>query len=86
MHTVQGIGAAFIVTEILIPSVSRAVYLLWVFMYLSSGWLDEGGEKSIKTEEEMDVGRNIMAQPCIIPQFYDKYLMKTPARLMEAHI
>lgn len=44
------------------------------------------GGGSIKTEEEMDVDLNIMAQPCIIPQFYDKYLMKTPARLMEAHI
>lgn len=46
VHAVQGIGAAFIVTEILIPSMSRAVYLLWVFMYLSSGWLDEGGKKA----------------------------------------
>lgn len=40
-HTVQAIGVAFIVTEILIPSVFWTVYLLWVFMYLSSGWLDE---------------------------------------------
>lgn len=63
---------------------SRAVYLLGVFVYLSSGWWVE--EKSIKNEGEMDVGCNIMAPPCIIPQFYDEYLMKTPARLMEAHI
>ena len=34
----------------------------------------------------MDEGSNITAQACIIPQFYDKYLMKTPARVIEACI
>lgn len=34
----------------------------------------------------MDEGGNIEAQPCIILQFYDKYLMKTPARVIEACI
>lgn len=37
-----------------------------------------GREKGIKNEGGMDAGHNIMAQPCIIPQFYDKYLMKPP--------
>lgn len=83
-RTVGTIETAFIVTKILILSMSRAVHLLGVFAYLSSGWRVE--QKSIKNEGEMDLGCNIMAPPCIIPQFYDKYLMKTPGRLMEAHI
>lgn len=39
-----------------------------------------------KREGKMDEGSNIRAQACIIPQFYDKYLMKTPARVIEACI
>lgn len=34
----------------------------------------------------MDDGSNIKAQACIIPWFYDKYLMKIPARVIEACI
>ncbi len=34
----------------------------------------------------MDEGSNIKAQACIILRFYDKYLMKTPARAIEACI
>lgn len=78
-RTVGTIGTAFIVTKILILSMSWAVYLLGVFVCLSSGWWVE--EKSIKNEGEMDVGCNIMAPPCIIPQFYDKYLNENPRKV-----
>lgn len=45
------------------------------------------GKKRIdKKGGEIDEGSNIKAQACIIPQFYNKYLMKTPARVIEAHI
>lgn len=39
-----------------------------------------------KKEGEMDEGSNIKAQACIIPPFYNKYLMKTPMRVIEACI